>query len=169
MSAVTLIGMPASGKSTVGVILAKVLGMDFIDTDLLIQRQEKARLETIIARIGNEAFLELEGKVCAGLAVDHAVVATGGSVVYSPEAMENLKRMGPVVYLEVEYETLAGRLHDIRKRGVVLPKGTSLRELYVERCRLYEAWADITVREGTMTLEETVELVHRKIQEERIW
>ncbi|MBQ8305013.1 MAG: shikimate kinase [Blautia sp.] len=165
MGTVTLIGMPASGKSTVGVILAKVLGMDFIDTDLLIQRQEKARLETIIARIGNEAFLRLEGELCAGLAVEHAVIATGGSVVYSQKAMENLKRMGPAVYLQVDYETLAGRLHDVQKRGVVLPEGTSLRELYEERCRLYEAYADITVPEGTMTLEETVELVHRKIQE----
>ena len=170
MGTVTLIGMPASGKSTVGVILAKVLGMDFVDTDLLIQRQEKARLETIIARIGNEAFLRLEGKLCAELTLDHAVIATGGSVVYSRNAMKNLKRLGPVVYLQVDYETLAGRLHDIRKRGVVLPEGTTLKELYEERCGLYEAYADITVPEGRLSLEETVELVYENIQkEEKKW
>ena len=153
---IILIGMPASGKSTVGVVLAKALGYDFVDTDLLIQREKKARLEDIISREGNEAFLETEERVCCALSPVCTVIATGGSVVYSEKAMKHFKEIGKVVYLKVEYETLKNRLHDLKARGVVLPEGISLQGLYEERTVLYEQYADITVDESGLGLEATM-------------
>ncbi|MBR3328780.1 MAG: shikimate kinase [Atopobiaceae bacterium] len=155
-SNVVLIGMPASGKSTVGVVLAKFLGYDFIDTDLLIQRQEGARLEDIIQTRGVEGFLQIESAVCCALDVTHTVVATGGSAVYGEEAMRHLKELGRVVYLRVDIDALASRISDMRQRGVALKDGQSLADLLEERSVLYERYADITVDEGNQSLEGTV-------------
>lgn len=151
-----LIGMPASGKSTVGVILAKVTGRDFIDTDLLIQKKEGKRLSEIIAERGTEGFLAVENDVCASLDAENAVIATGGSAVYGREGMENLKRLGTVVYLSVERGELRRRLRDIKQRGVVLREGQTLDDLFDEREPLYEKYADLTVREAGGTIEDTV-------------
>ena len=156
---VILIGMPASGKSTAGVILAKVLGCDFIDTDLLLQRCEGRRLEAIIRDEGVDGFLKIEERVCAALEADGAVIATGGSVVYGEAAMCRLKAIGTVVYLEVDFPTLEARLSDIKGRGVALREGQTLRMLYDERVPLYRRWADVTIPERGQSLEQTVAAV----------
>ncbi|MBQ8962520.1 MAG: shikimate kinase [Lachnospiraceae bacterium] len=163
---IILIGMPASGKSTVGVILAKLLGYDFIDTDLLIQKQTGLRLSEIIRSQGLDAFLAAEEAACLSLRADHSVIATGGSVIYSDAAMRHLKELGTVVFLSVDFKALQSRLHDVRGRGVVLRSGQSLVDLYAERVPLYREYADITVPEGQGSLEETVQAVYRKVQED---
>ena len=156
MSNLILIGMPASGKSTAGVVLAKLLGYSFLDTDLLIQNRESSRLHEIIADRGVDGFLAAEEAACLSVQAERNVIATGGSVVYSEAAMAHLKSLGCVVYLEVELETLTGRLKDIRGRGVVLRPGQTLAELYAERVMLYEKYADLTVSEAGGALEDTV-------------
>ena len=150
-----LVGMPASGKSTVGVILAKVIGYDFIDTDILIQKKEKKRLSAIIEEKGVDGFLEVENRVNAAVEADHCVIATGGSAVYGEEAMRHFKQIGHIMYLKVDYETISKRLRNIKKRGVALKEGQTLRDLYDERVLLYEKYAD-TVVEGTGSVEDVV-------------
>ena len=142
-----LIGMPASGKSSVGVILAKLIGYDFIDTDILIQRAEKKRLSEIIREVGVDGFLEVEARVNGSVEADHCVIATGGSAVYSEEAMKHLKKIGHVMYLKVDYETIRKRLGNIKQRGVALREGQTLRDLYEERVVLYEKYADTVIEE----------------------
>ena len=161
MGNIVLIGMPASGKSTVGVILAKLLGYDFIDTDLVLQRREGCRLSEIIARRGIDAFLTAEEAACLSVSAEHCVIATGGSVVYSPKAMDYLRSLGCIAYLSVDYATLLLRLGDIQNRGVVLRPGQTLAELYAERVKLCREYADITIAENDQTLEETVQAVMR--------
>ena len=139
--------MPASGKSTVGVILAKLIGFDFMDTDLLIQRAEKRRLSQIIEAEGIDGFLEIENRINASVDVDHCVIATGGSAVYGKEAMEHFRRIGHIIYLKAEYPQLAQRLRNIKQRGVVLREGQTLRDLYDERVVLYEKYADTVIEE----------------------
>lgn len=157
---IILIGMPASGKSTVGVILAKLLAYDFVDTDLLIQRREGKPLSAVIEERGIDGFLAAEEAAVLSLKAENTVVATGGSVVYSEAAMKHLKRGGRAIFLDVDYETLHKRLTDIRGRGVVLRDGQTLRELYDERLALYRRYADAAVGEGgDMTLEQTASAV----------
>ena len=156
---VTLIGMPGVGKSTVGVVLAKVLGYQFVDADLVIQEQEGKLLREIIAEVGTEGFIEVENRVNASLMVRHSVIATGGSVVYGAEAMEHLSQIGTVVYLSLPFEILNKRLHDIKGRGVALREGQTLRDLFEERVPLYEKYADITVDEYGLNVEQTIEKV----------
>ena len=155
-SNIVLIGMPGSGKSTVGVLLAKALGYDFVDTDLLIQLREGCTLEELLRRKGIDAFLDIEGEVCAALEAENTVIATGGSAVYREHAMERLRADGRLVYLQVELPELTRRLSDLAGRGVALREGQTLADLYTERIALYERWADLTVAEGDMTLAETV-------------
>ena len=155
-SNIVLIGMPGSGKSTVGVLLAKALGYDFVDTDLLIQLREGCTLEELLRRKGIDAFLDIEGEVCAALEAENTVIATGGSAVYREHAMERLRADGRLVYLQVELPELTRRLSDLVGRGVALREGQTLADLYTERIALYERWADLTVAEGDMTLAETV-------------
>lgn len=159
MNNIILIGMPGVGKSTIGVILAKVLGYEFVDADLVIQKEEGKLLKDIIAEKGPEGFVAVENRVNANLDVHHSVVATGGSVVYGQEAMEHLKEIGTVVYLKQTYRILNRRLHNIKNRGVVLKEGQTLRDLYNERTVLYEKYADITVDEHGLNIEETVEAI----------
>ena len=142
-----LIGMPASGKSTVGVVLAKVIGYDFIDTDILIQRSEKKRLSQIIEDVGVDGFLQVENRVNATVEADHCVIATGGSAVYGEEAMRHFRKIGHIIYLKVDYETIRKRLRSIKQRGVALRDGQSLRDLYEERTALYEKYADTVIEE----------------------
>lgn len=154
---VVLIGMPGAGKSTIGVILAKVLGKDFIDADLVIQKKEGRLLREIIEQEGPDGFLAVEERVNAGLCPDAAVIATGGSVVYGQRAMEHLGRIGAIVYLKLSYPAVESRLRDIRGRGVVLRDGQTLLDLYQERAVLYERYADVTVEEDGLGVEETLE------------
>ena len=143
-----LIGMPASGKSTVGVILAKVIGYDFIDTDILIQRAQKKRLAQIIKEVGVDGFLEVENRVNASVEADHCVIATGGSAVYGEDAMRHFKEIGHIMYLKTDFETIRKRLGNIRQRGVALREGQTLRDLYDERTVLYEKYADTVIEES---------------------
>ena len=161
---IVLIGMPGVGKSTVGVILAKVLGFEFLDADLLIQKQEGKLLREIIEEVGTDGFIQVENRVNASINCDHSIIATGGSVVYGREAMEHLKTIGTVVYLEVPFSTLEKRLSDIKGRGVVLKEGQTLYDLYIERTPLYEKYADVRVLEDGLGVEETVAQLVSKLQ-----
>ena len=142
---IILIGMPSCGKSTLGVLLAKRLGYRFIDSDLLIQEKEGKLLHEIISEKGVFGFIDVENQVNSMISDEKAVIATGGSVIYGEEAMENLKRLGKVVYLKLPYEEMCRRLGDFSHRGVVMRKGNTLEEMYAERAPLYEKYADLTV------------------------
>ena len=159
MNNVTLIGMPGSGKSTIGVILAKALGYQFLDTDLVIQKQEKRNLSQIIAQEGPERFKEIENKVNASVDVTETVIAPGGSVIYCEEAMKHLRSIGKVVYLKISLESLSKRLGNLRGRGVLLKEGQTLKDLYEERVPLYEKYADIVVDDEGKDLEESLAAV----------
>jgi shikimate kinase len=156
---IVLIGMPGAGKSTIGVILAKMLGMDFIDADLVIQKEEGRLLSQIIQDEGADGFLAIEERVNAGLSPENAVIATGGSVVYGKRAMEHLRRTGTVVYLRLSYPEVDGRLNDIHGRGVVLRDGQTLMDLYEERTLLYEKYAHVIVDEDGLDVEATLEKI----------
>ena len=156
---IVLIGMPGVGKSTVGVILAKVLGYQFVDADLVIQQQEGKLLCEIMEEVGACGFIEVENRVNASLNVTHSIIATGGSVVYGKEAMEHLQSIGRIVYLKVSYETLEKRLADIKGRGVVLKEGQDLKAIFEERSPLYEKYADIQIVEGNLNVEQTVKTI----------
>lgn len=156
---IVLIGMPGVGKSTVGVILAKVLGYQFVDSDLVIQKEEGKLLKEIIAEVGPEGFIEVENRINASLEAEHSVIATGGSVVYGKEAMEHLKEIGTIVYLSLPFDEISKRLSDIKGRGVVLKMGQTLKDLYEERVLLYEAYADIQIDESGLNVEETIERI----------
>ena len=149
--------MPTSGKSTVGVILAKLLGMDFVDTDLIIQKKSGRKLSEIIEQDGLDGFLKVEEDVCCDINLTNSVIATGGSVVYGEKAMRHLKEIGKVIYLDIDYDTLEQRLHHVRQRGVVLRPGQNKKELYDERIQLYKKYADITISEEGMDIEETAQ------------
>lgn len=150
---IILIGMPACGKSTVGVLLAKRLGYRFVDADLIIQEAEGKLLQEIIETRGMDGFIKIEERVNLGLGTPESrwVIATGGSAVYSPEAMAHFREIGTVVYLKLSYETVRRRLGNFSHRGVVMPSGYTLRRLYDERCFLYEKYAHITVDETPTT------------------
>ena len=156
---IILIGMPTAGKSTVGVVLAKQLGYDYIDTDLLIQQQEGCRLEEIIRSRGDEAFLDIEAGVCSALRCVRTVIATGGSVIYRAQAMEHLRTLGTLVYLQIDRNSLRERLQDAAARGVVLKPGQTVDGLYRERVGLYERYADLRVDESGKHFEDVVRAV----------
>ena len=159
MENIILIGMPAVGKSTVGVVVAKRLGYGFLDTDLLIQEEEGKLLKDIIAEKGTDGFLEVEDRVNAGVNVTKTVVSPGGSVVYCENAMKHYKEIGTIVYLKVSFETINKRLKNAKNRGVVLRDGQTLKDLYDERTALFEKYADITVSEEGLGLEDTIDAV----------
>lgn len=162
---ITLIGMPSSGKSTVGVLLAKKLGYSFIDVDIVIQEKENRLLKEIIRDEGIDGFLAIENRINSELKANHAVIAPGGSVIYGKEAMEHLKFLGQIVYLKIGYEELMNRLGNIVDRGVVLKEGMTLKDLYEERVSYFERYADITIDEEGKTLEEVVDELRDYIEE----
>ena len=151
---IVLIGMPGAGKSTLGVVLAKILNKDFLDADLLIQKKCDATLQSIIDTEGPEAFIRLENSVLREIDVRDTVTATGGSAVYSDEGMRHLGEIGTVVYLEISYESLLERLCDLNERGVVMRDGVGmgLQALYDERVPLYETYADIVVNVDNLSI-----------------
>ncbi len=156
---VVLIGMPTSGKSTVGVIVAKILGKDFVDTDIVIQQREGKKLCEIIEDRGLDGFLRCEEEALLSIDPENTVIATGGSAVYSDKAMKSLGSGAKVVYLKVGKRELFGRLKEVKERGVVLRDGETLDEMYDERAMLYERYADITISEDGSTIEDTVNRV----------
>ena len=134
---ITLIGMPGSGKSTVGVVLAKRLGRRFVDSDLVIQDRHGKLLHELITEYGVEGFWQIESDVNASLDLENSIIATGGSACYEPEGMQHLREISTVVYLK--------RLGDLNARGVTLQPGQTLRDLYDERTPLYEKYADLII------------------------
>ena len=161
---ITLIGMPASGKSTVGVLLAKRLGYRFLDSDLLIQEQEGRLLKQIIEDEGLSGFLAIEEQVNRDICAERTVIAPGGSVIYGPSAMEHLKEISTVVYLKLGYGDLERRLGNLKDRGVALKDGMTLRELYEERIPLYEKYADVTIDETGRTSGQVVDQLRMMVE-----
>ena len=159
MNNIILIGMPAVGKSSIGVILAKETGYQFLDSDLLIQQRERCLLKDILDRQGVEGFLRIENEVNCSIDENRTVIATGGSAVYGQEAMEHFQKIGTIIYLKADYPVLEKRLGDLKGRGVVLKEGQTLQDIYRERCPLYEKYADIIVEENEKSVEETLQLI----------
>ena len=164
MGNIIFIGMPAVGKSTIGVVAAKHLGYHFIDTDLLIQEKEKKLLREIITQEGLDGFLKIEDRINAEVQAERTVIAPGGSVVYCENAMKHYKEIGTVVYLKASYETISKRLGNAERRGVVLKENQTLEDHYNERTALFEKYADVTICEDGLDLEETFELVFTTLQ-----
>lgn len=155
-SNIVLIGMPGAGKSTVGVVLAKAMGLEFVDSDLIIQKREKRLLQEIINEEGIDGFVEIENEVNASIDIEDSVIATGGSVVYGKEAMEHLREIATVVYIKLSYETIKMRLGNLQQRGVVLKESQTLKDLYDERCPLYEKYAHIIIDAEDTNVQETM-------------
>lgn len=164
MKNVILIGMPGSGKTTIGTELAERIGYGYIDSDSVIVARAGKRINEIIAELGREAFLDFEEKVNKELCVNRCVIATGGSVIYRDGAMQKLKAMGTLVYLQLSYEAIEARLGDLTARGVAVKDGFTLKDLYEERTPLYEKYADITIRLDGKTIAESVELVKEAVR-----
>ena len=162
---ISLIGMPGVGKSTIGVVLAKVLGYQFVDADLLIQEAEGKLLSELIEENGTDGFIEIENRVNSQIQTHRSVIATGGSVIYGKEAMEHLKSIGTVVYLKQNLRVLQRRLRNLKGRGVVLKEGQTLADLYKERTVLYEKYADITVDQYKQTIQQTLKAVQEALKE----
>ena len=156
---IVVIGMPGVGKSTIGVILAKELGFQFVDSDLLIQKQEKRLLKQIIEEEGIDGFIRIENQVNCSIAPQRAVVATGGSVVYGREAMEHFKKTGKIIYLKLSYESLKKRLGNLHGRGVIIREGQTLLDIYRERISLYEQYADLIIDEENKDIEATLQTI----------
>lgn len=162
---IVLIGMPGVGKSTAGVVVAKLGGYHFLDSDLLIQQKTGKLLKEIIAEEGVDNFKAIEGRINAGIAVGRTVIATGGSVVYNDEAMRHLGEIGVVVYLRASYETICKRISNPVGRGIAMEDGMTLHDVYKERTPLYEKYADIIVDIEAETIEETAHEILKKYQE----
>lgn len=145
MDNITLIGMPGSGKSTVGVLLAKALGYGFLDTDLVLQHREGKKLQTLVNTLGVAGFLEVEANAIRSINCHRHVISPGGSVVCCPDAIAHLKKMGPVIYLRVPLDELTYRIRNISTRGIAMDKGQTLEDLMAYRAPLYEQYADLIV------------------------
>lgn len=163
MNNVILIGMPGSGKSTLGVLLAKALGYSFIDTDLVISRMANKPLQQILDEDGLDAFLALEEEAGSALECDHTVVATGGSMVLGKTAMEHLRSLGRVVYIDVPFDEIKRRVTNITTRGIAFRKNETLEAVYDHRKPLYEKYADSTVPVTAGNIEETVQKLLEKL------
>ena len=159
MDNIILIGMPGSGKSTVGVLLAKMMGYGFVDTDLLIQHFEGKKLYEILRDKGNDYFSEIENKIISGVQARQTVIATGGSAVFGREAMEHLSSIGTVVYLKVSLRELRRRVKNFSTRGIMMKNGQTLDDIFTERSPLYEKYADITVNCTIGSLQKNAEKI----------
>lgn len=159
MKNITLIGMPGAGKSTIGVILAKSLLCDFVDTDLIIQKKTGKSLCQLLSEKGTEGFLQLENDIILSESFENCVIATGGSAVFGKEAMEKLRSSGVIIFLDVDVSELEKRLSNIRTRGVAMKEGTTVKDLYKERLPYYRKYADITLECTGLTAEACVEMI----------
>ena len=158
---VSLIGMPGAGKSTVGVLLAKFLGLNFVDTDLLIQVQNHATLQELVDTRGYLELRELEEKVLLEMSLQDSLVSTGGSVIYSDRAMRRLGAAGPIVHIDVPLEVLRQRIEDEDGRGIARPPGQDLSGVFLEREPLYRKYADFTVSDGELSAQATARSIQR--------
>ena len=163
-SNITLIGMPGVGKSTIGVILAKIIGYEFVDSDIVIQKQEGKLLKEIIADVGNQGFLAIENHVHAEMEVEHSIISPGGSICYCTQGLEHLREISTVVYLKLDYPKLKRRLGNLTARGVVLKTGQTLYDLYNERTPLYEKYAHVIIDESGLTVEKTIKAVMEALE-----
>lgn len=164
MTCVVLVGMPGAGKSTLGVLLAKEMAKDFVDTDVLIQVRANQSLQSIVDNSGYLMLRELEEQVLLDLDVSNHVIATGGSAVYSQAAMKHLKTLGPVVYLKASLEEIKRRVQNLPKRGIAGPPGITLDKLYEERAPLYERVSDITIDSDGKTPEQVIEEIENAVE-----
>jgi len=165
MGNIVLIGMPGCGKSTIGVVLAKVMGYRFIDADLLIQERENQLLSEIIEKKGPEGFNRIENEVNSGITADRSVIATGGSVVYGKQAMAHLAEIGVVVYIRLPLRELETRLGSLADRGISMREGQTLKDLFDERTPLYEKYADLIVDTAGLSIRESVLLIRESCQD----
>ena len=164
MKNVVLIGMPGSGKSTVGVLLAKALGYDFLDVDLVIQKREHALLQDILDRRGLDAFLQAEEDAVCSVSCENTVIAPGGSAVCREKAARHLKALGPVVYLKVPLAELSGRIQNLSTRGIAMEPGQTLADVMAYRAPLYDKYADLVIDcGGGQTLAQTVRQVLERL------
>lgn len=161
---IVLIGMPGVGKSSAGVVLAKAMGYHFLDSDLVIQNEEKKLLCEIIDEVGNEEFLKIEDRINASINVKKTVIATGGSAIYGENAMKHFGETGVIIYLRASYDTISSRLSNLKGRGVAIAKNQTLKELYDERSVLYEKYAEIVVDLDNLTIEETIGVLIDKLK-----
>lgn len=156
---IVLIGMPGAGKSTVGVLLAKAMNYQFLDTDLTIQQENGKKLFEIINEKGLDEFLNIENDVLSRVEASNAVIATGGSAIFGKEAMKHLKNIGYIVYIKLSCEEIIRRVNNIKTRGIAMRKGKTMADVYKERVPLYEKYADIIVDAEGTTIEECVESI----------
>ena len=164
MKNIVLIGMPGCGKSTCGVLAAKALCKDFVDTDLIIQQNEKMPLQTIIDKNGNDYFANAEEHAICQTRFENAVIATGGSVVYSRKAMEHLKESAVIIYLRISFETMLKRITNMNSRGILLRRGETIEAMYNERESLYKKYADRIVDCDDKDIETTVSKIILNIE-----
>lgn len=169
MKNIVLIGMPGSGKSTLGVLLAKALGMGFLDTDLVLQKRAGCLLQTLVEVEGKDGFLDREREAILSLEnLENTVVATGGSAVLRAESMKHLKKNGVCVYLSLSYAAVFRRIRNIKTRGIAFGKGETLRDLYRERLPYYKRYADLTLPCGRLSVEKNVEKLLQLLKNEGI-
>ena len=168
MKNIILTGMPGCGKSTVGVVLAKTLGMRFIDTDLIIQQEQHDVLQRLIERFGVKRFEEMEEEALLSvMETEDTVIATGGSAVFCERGMNFLKQTGVCVYLEVPCDELKRRLSNIRTRGIAAAKGMTIEDIFNERSPYYEKYADIRIDCRDMHIEEITEIIAKRMNDEK--
>ena len=153
---IVLIGMPGVGKSSAGIVLAKKLGYEFVDSDIVIQKEQGMLLKDIIAREGHDGFLRIEDSINSEIDVHRTVIATGGSAVYGGRAMKHFEEIGTIVYMRASYDTISSRLSDLNDREVAINPGQTLLDLYNERTVLYEKYSEVTVDIDDLTIEQTI-------------
>lgn len=166
MKNIVLIGMPGAGKSTLGVLLAKALGMDFLDTDVLIQNLTKRKLSDIIKYDGIEIFTIIENEFLYDIETEGTVISTGGSAVYCEEGMESLKENGIVVYIKLPYKEIENRISDIKTRGIAMSDDETLLDVYNKRIPLYEKYADIIFEAEGKNIEQSVKEICELLKNE---
>ena len=160
---ITFIGMPGVGKSTIGVILAKIIGYEFVDSDIIIQRQEGKLLREIITDVGSQGFLEIENRIHAEMNLTNSIISPGGSICYCGQGMEHLREISTVIYLKLDYPKLKRRLGNLTARGVVLKNGQTLYDLYKERTPLYEKHAHVIIDVNHLNVEKTIKAVMKAL------
>jgi len=168
-SNIVLIGMPGSGKSAIGVILAKMASMDFIDTDSLIRMSAGRTLQDIVDKDGHMALRRVEEQVLLDVDYQHHVIATGGSAVYSEAGMEHLKEIGAIVFLHVDLDTLKSRIHDYETRGLAKAPNQTLEDLFNERAALYTRYADVTVECAGLEQEEVCSAILAELRQRKLY
>lgn len=164
-SNIILIGMPGCGKSTVGIVLSKIIGYGFIDSDLVIQREQNMLLPDIIEYYGADEFKRIENRINATITANKTVIATGGSVVYGADAMIHYKSIGTIVYIKLSCDEIAERVGDLSQRGVVADTGQTIKDIFTERTPLYERYADIIIDANGRRIDETAKLIIKMIME----